>query len=125
MRYSPSLLAFLSQRSIQLRNVVSFAQGVIETLMMWPNATDEDKRFLIEVKEKLLSKEMSEIIVDHADGKVNEDTLNKMEKIAVEISDKVAEKSHQSPIVEVFVKVMYRLKIKEARDGYESLLRNM
>jgi len=125
MSYSLSLLSFLSQRSTQLRNVVFFSQGVIDTLMMWPNATDEDKRFLIEVKEKLLSKEMSEIIVDHAEGKVNEETLNKMEKIAVEISDKVVEKMHQSPVVEVFVKVMNRLKIKEDRDEYESLLRNM
>lgn len=52
---------------------------------------------------------MSEIIAAHASGKTS----------------KVTEKMHQSPIVEVFVKVMNRLKIKEARDGYESFLLNM
>lgn len=125
MSFYPSLASYLSLRSEQIRSTVSYALGAIDALLLHPATTEEDKCILNSIKDKFLSKEISDIILDHANGKVTPETLDKMERVVVEVIDKVIEKKHQGPIIEIFEKVMNRQVVREARIGYEQGLQRL
>lgn len=98
-----------------VRNV----QGLIvflESLMLLPEATVEDKRVLNLFKVVLQGKEVQEIEKDLAEGFVRKSTFDKAEKFYKDLVDLALDSLPISPMAKVFLKQLAYVKIEQDKE---------
>lgn len=83
--------------------LLSFA----ETLLIQPNVTDKDKQAFDEIKMILNGKD--------AKGIVKQDTLDKIEKLYKDLTDKAIEKMTVSPLAKEFLKKLSYSQIEQGK----------
>lgn len=93
----------------------------IETLVILPQATDEDKRAFDQVKIMLHSKEAKDIEHDLATGIVRQETLDKKEKLDKDLADYAIDHMTLAPLAKEFLKKLSYSQIE--RNKQYSLLR--
>ena len=87
----------------------------IETLVILPRATDEDKRAFDQIKLMLHSKEAKEIEQDLAAGIVKQETLNKIEKLDKNLADFAIDRMTFAPLAKEFLKKLTDCKIERKK----------
>jgi hypothetical protein len=76
----------------------------IETLVILPQATDEDKRAFDQIKIMLHSKEAKEIEKNLAEGVVKQETLDKIAKFDKDLGDFAIDRMTLAPLTKEFLK---------------------
>lgn len=98
-----------------VRNV----QGLIaflESLMLLPEATEDDKRVLNLFKVVLQGKEAQEIEKNLAEGVVRKSTFDKAEKFYKDLVDLALDSFPISPMTKVFLKQLAYVKIEQDKE---------
>lgn len=83
-----------------IKGLLSF----IETLVILPQATDEDKRAFDQIKMMLHSKEAKEIEQNLAEGVVKQETLDKISKLDKDLGDFAIDHMTLAPLAKEFLK---------------------
>ena len=100
-------------------NFVSFIGGLlgfVEVLIVLPEATDEDKRVLDQIKLMLDGKDAKDIEQTLASGIVKQDTLDKIEKLNKDLVDMGVEHMTASPLVKEFLKKLFYYQIEHNKN---------
>lgn len=97
-------------------NFVNFIGGLlslIESLIVLPEATDEDKRALDQIKLMLNGKDAKDIGSTLANGTVRHDTLDKIEKLYKDLVDISVERMTIAPLTKEFLKALSHYQIEQ------------
>lgn len=97
-------------------NFVKYIEGLlgfITTLIVLPQATDEDKRAFDQIKLILKGKDAKEIEQNLASGIVNNDTLERIEKLDKDLVDLTVEHLTAAPLVKLFLKQLSYRRIEQ------------
>lgn len=97
-------------------NFVKYIEGLlgfITTLIVLPQATDEDKRAFDQIKLILKGKDAKEIEQNLASGIVNNDTLDRIEKLDKDLVDLTVEHLTAAPLVKLFLKQLSYRRIEQ------------
>lgn len=100
-------------------NFVSHIGGLFsfaETLLIQPNVTEKDKQALDEIKMILNGKDAKDIEQTLAKGIVKQDTLDKIEKLYKDLTDKAIEIMTVAPMAKEFLKKLSYSQIEQAKD---------
>ena len=95
-------------------NFVNFIGGLLgftESLIILPEATDEDKRAFDQIKLMLNSKDAKDIESTLANGIVRHDTLDKIEKIHKDLVDISVEHMTVAPLTKEVLKQLFYYQI--------------
>lgn len=98
-----------------VRNVQGLL-AFLESLMLLPEATAEDKRVLNLFKAVLQGKEAHEIEKDLAEGVVRKSTFDKAEKFYKDLVDLGLESLPVSPMARAFLKQLAYIKIEQDKE---------
>ncbi len=102
---SPQQL-YISEWHDNFVNFIVGLLGFIESLIILPEATDEDKRALNQIKLMLNSKDAKDIESTLANGTVRHDTLDKIEKLYKDLVDISVERMTIAPLTKEFLKAL-------------------
>lgn len=102
---SPQQL-YISEWHDNFVNFIGGLLGFIESLIILPEATDEDKRALNQIKLMLNSKDAKDIESTLANGTVRHDTLDKIEKLYKDLVDISVERMTIAPLTKEFLKAL-------------------
>ena len=97
-------------------NFVNFIGGLLgftESLIILPEATDEDKRALDQIKLMLNGKDAKDIESTLANGTVRHDTLDKIEKLYKDLVDISVERMTIAPLTKEFLKALSHYQIEQ------------
>lgn len=97
---------------------VSYIKGfrsLVETLLIHPLATDDDRRELARVKVKLHSSEVTEIEQCLAEGLVKQATLDQIERLDKELVDTGTEHMSLSPMMKEVLKYIIYKQIERSK----------
>ena len=98
-------------------NFVNFIGGLlcfVESLIVLPDATDEDKRALDQIKLMLNGKDAKDIESSTlANGTVRHDTLDKIEKLYKDLVDISVERMTIAPLTKEFLKALSHYQIEQ------------
>ena len=95
--------------------------GYMETLIILPQATDEDKRVLNQIKMVLCGKDAKEIEQDLAAGVIKQETIDKIEKLDKDLTDMAVEHLTAAPLVKEFLRRLIDCQIE--RNKQDTLIR--
>ena len=101
-----SLQQYISEWHDNFVNFIGGLLGFIESLIILPEATDEDKRALDQIKLMLNSKDAKDIESTLANGTVRNDTLDKIEKLYKDLVDISVERMTIAPLTKEFLKAL-------------------
>ena len=96
--------------------------GVVEELILRPEATEEDKRGLDNIKMILYGKDAADVERDLAAGIVRKSTLDKIAKLNKDLADTCLEHIQRNPLVREFWKQMAHIKIERYKAGEQERL---
>jgi hypothetical protein len=96
-------------------NFIGGLLGFVEVLIVLPEATDEDKRSLDQIKLMLKGKDTKEIEQTLASGIVKQDILDKIEKLKKDLVDMGVEHMTASPLAKEFLKKLSYYKIEQSK----------
>lgn len=99
-------------------NFVSYINGLlglIETLLICPNATDEDKRALVHIKLKLNGDDVKEIEQSLAERVIKKETLDKIERLDKDLVDTSVERMIAAPLVKDVLKYLTYSQIERSK----------
>ena len=102
---SPQQL-YISEWHDNFVNFIGGLLGFIESLIILPEATDEDKRAFDQIKLMLNSKDAKDIESTLANGTVRNDTLDKIEKLYKDLVDISVERMTIAPLTKEFLKAL-------------------
>ena len=102
---SPQQL-YISEWHDNFVNFIDGLLGFIESLIILPEATDEDKRALDQIKLMLNCRDVKDIENTLANGIVRHDTLDKIEKIHKDLVDISVEHMTVAPLTKEFLKAL-------------------
>ena len=102
---SPQQL-YISEWHDSFVNFIGGLLGFIESLIILPEATDEDKRALDQIKLMLNGKDAKDIESTLANGTVRHDTLDKIEKLYKDLVDISVERMTIAPLTKEFLKAL-------------------
>ena len=102
---SPQQL-YISEWHDNFVNFIDGLLGFIESLIILPEATDEDKRAFDQIKLMLNSKDAKDIESTLANGTVRNDTLDKIEKLYKDLVDISVERMTIAPLTKEFLKAL-------------------
>lgn len=108
------------------QNFVAYVKqlkGVITTLSLMPEATEEDKRAMASLLLMLETKEVQEIEESLSKGNVSKDVLDKVSKLFKTLVDAAVECIHTDVLSKEFLKQLTYLKIEQDRKGEEMRLK--
>lgn len=97
--------------------------GIVETMMTYPSATDEDKNGFYQIKLLLHGKEAQEVEKALRDGNISKSVLNKIEKLDKALVDFAIEHLRTDVIVKEFLKQLAYLKIAHDKKVEENTLK--
>ena len=97
---------YISEWHDNFVNFIGGLLGFIESLIILPEATDEDKRAFDQIKLMLNSKDAKDIENTLANGIVRHDTLDKIEKIHKDLVDISVEHITVAPLTKEFLKAL-------------------
>ncbi len=89
--------------------------GYMETLIILPQATDEDKRVLNQIKMVLCGKDAKEIEQDLAAGVIKQETIDKIEKLDKDLTDMAVEHLTAAPLVKEFLRRLTHCQIEKKK----------
>lgn len=87
--------------------------GYAEVLAILPNATDADKQAIDQIKLILHGKDAKEIEQTLAEGKVKNDTLDKIEKLNKDLTDFAVDQMTVTPLSKEFLKKLSYSQIEQ------------
>ena len=97
-------------------NFVRHINGLLdymETLIILPQATDEDKRVLNQIKMVLCSKDAKDIEQDLASGVIKQETIDKIAKLDKDLTDMAVEHLTAAPLVKEFLRRLTHCQIEK------------
>lgn len=97
---------YISEWHDNFVNFIGGLLGFIESLIILPEATDEDKRAFDQIKLMLNSKDAKDIESTLANGTVRHDTLDKIEKLYKDLVDISVERMTIAPLTKEFLKAL-------------------
>lgn len=112
---TPSQQQYISEWHDNFVNYIGGLLGCVETLMLLPKATDEDKRALDQIKLILKGKDAKEIEQTLAEGIVRYDTLDKIEKLDKDLVDMGVEHMTAAPLIKEFLKKISYYQIERSK----------
>lgn len=113
---TPSQQQYISEWHDNFVNYIGGLLGCVETLMLLPKATDEDKRALDQIKLILNGKDAKEIEQTLAEGIVRYDTLDKIEKLDKDLVDMGVEHMTVAPLIKEFLKRFSYYQIERSKN---------
>lgn len=96
--------------------------GVVAGLISRPEATEEDKRGLDDIKMILNGQDAADVERDLAAGIVRKSTLDKIAKLNKDLADTCLEHIQMNPLVREFWKQMAHIKIELDKAGEQDRL---
>ena len=105
-----------------LVNYIESLLGVVDGLMVRPEATEEDKRGLDGIRLILNGRDVADVERDLAAGVVRKSTLDKIEKLNKDLADTCLEHIQMNPLVREFWKQMVHIKIEHDKAGEQERL---
>ena len=96
--------------------------GVVAGLMARPEATEEDKRGLEGIRLILNRRDVEDVERDLASEVVRKSTLDKIEKLNMDLVDTCLEHIQMNPLVREFWKQMAHIKIERDKVGEQERL---
>lgn len=106
---------YISEWHDNFANHIGGLLSFAETLLIQPNVTDKDKQALDEIKMILNGKDAKDIEQTLAKGIVKQDTLDKIEKLYKDLTDKAIEKMTVAPLAKEFLKKLSYSQIEQAK----------
>lgn len=103
-------------------NYVGSLLGVVAGLMARPEATEEDKRGLDEIRQILNGRDVADVERDLAAGFVRKSTLDKIEKLDKDLVDTCLEHVPMNPLVREFWKQLSNIKIELDKESEKERL---
>ena len=97
---------YISEWHDSFVNFIGRLLSVVESLIVLPEATDEDKRTFDQIKLMLNCKDVKDIENTLANGIVRHDTLDKIEKIHKDLVDISVEHMAVAPLTKEFLKAL-------------------
>lgn len=97
---------YISEWHDSFVNFIGGLLGLVESLIVLPEATDEDKRALDQIKLMLNCRDVKDIENTLANGIVRHDTLDKIEKIHKDLVDISVEHMIVAPLTKEFLKAL-------------------
>lgn len=97
---------YISEWHDSFVNFIGGLLGFVESLIVLPEATDEDKRALDQIKLMLNCRDAKDIENTLANGSVRHDTLDKIEKIHKDLVDISVEHMTEAPLTKEFLKAL-------------------
>lgn len=97
-------------------NFVRHINGLLdymETLIILPHATDEDKRVLNQIKMMLCGKDAKDIEQDFSAGVIKQETIDKIEKLDKDLTDMAVEHLTAAPLVKEFLRRLTHCQIEK------------
>lgn len=94
---TPSQQQYISEWHDDFVNFIGGLLGFVEVLIVHPEATDDDKRMLDQIKLMLKGKDAKEIEQTLASGIVKQDTLDKIEKLKKDLVDMGGKRPNLGP----------------------------
>ena len=107
---------YISEWHDNFANHISGLLSFVEALLIQPNVTDKDKQAFDEIKMILNGKDAKDIEQTLAKGIVKQDTLDKIEKLYKDLTDKAIEKMTVSPLAKEFLKKLSYSQIEQAKN---------
>lgn len=101
---------------------ISSLLGVVAGLMIRPDASEEDKKVLDEIKMILSGRDATDVERDLAAGVVKKSTLDKIEKLNKDLADTCLEHIQMNPLVREFWRQMAHIKIEQDKAGEQERL---
>ena len=92
-------------------NFIGGLLGFVESLIVLPEATGEDKRVLDQIKLMLNCRDVKDIESTLANGTVRHDTLDKIEKLYKDLVDISVERMTIAPLTKEFLKALFYYQI--------------
>ena len=97
---------YISEWHDSFVNFIGGLLGFVESLIVLPEATDEDKRALDQIKLMLNCRDVKDIENTLANGIVKHDTLDKIEKIHKDLVEISVEHMTVAPLTTEFLKAL-------------------
>lgn len=97
-------------------NFVRHINGLLdymETLIILPHATDEDKRVLNQIKMMLCGKDAKDIEQGFSAGVIKQETIDKIEKLDKDLTDMAVEHLKAAPLVKEFLRRLTHCQIEK------------
>ena len=104
---------YISEWHDSFVNFIGGLLSLVESLIVLPEATDEDKRALDQIKLMLNSKDAKGIESTLANGTVRHDTLDKIEKLYKDLVDISVEHMAVAPLTKEFLKALSHYQIEQ------------
>lgn len=102
---------YISEWHDSFVNFIGGLLSVVESLIVLPEATDEDKRALDQIKLMLNCRDVKDIENTLANGIVRHDTLDKIEKIHKDLVDISVEHMTLAPLTKEVLKQLFYYQI--------------
>ncbi len=106
---------YISEWHDNFANHIGGLLSFVEALLIHPNVTDKDKQALDEIKMILNGKDAKDIEQTLAKGIVKQDTLDKIEKLYKDLTDKAIEKMTVAPLAKEFLKKLSYSQIEQGK----------
>ena len=106
---------YISEWHDNFANHISGLLSLVETLLIQPNVIDKDKQAFDELKMILNGKDAKDIEQTLAKGIVKQDTLDKIEKLYKDLTDKAIEKKTVAFLAKEFLKKLSYSQIEQAK----------
>lgn len=104
---------YISEWHDSFVNFIGRLLSVVESLIVLPEATDEDKRTFDQIKLMLNSKDAKDIESTLANGTVRHDTLDKIQKLYKDLVDISVERMTIAPLTKEFLKALFHYQIEQ------------
>lgn len=124
-KYTPVQQRYISNWHNNFVSDVNRFLTIIDSLLVLPNVSNEDKYGLGELKALLSGSDVSDIQVDLADGNVKQSTLDKIEKLNKDIVDICFKNIQMSPLVKEFWRQMARINIERNKNNENDRLASL
>lgn len=122
-KHSPIQAQYIDSWHQNFVAYVKQLKGVIATLMLMPEATEEDKRVMASFQLMLDTKDVQEIEEKLSKGNVSKDVLEKVSKLNKNLVDAAVERINTDILSKEFLKQLAYLKIEQDRKGEEMRLK--
>lgn len=112
---APSQQQYISEWYDDFVNFIGGLLSFVEVLIVHPEATDEDKLALNQIRLMLKGKDAKDIEQTLASGIVKQDTLDKIEKLKKNLVDMGVEHMTESPLAKEFLKKLSYYQIEHSK----------
>jgi len=117
--FTPAQEKFITEWHQSFVSYISWLKAFISSLMLLPEATEEDKRALERCLLIVSGNDAKEVEKSLAEGRISKIVLSKMEKLYKDLVDEAIEHLRTDVIVKEFWKQLSYLKIEQDKHGAE------